>query len=770
MRMKTVFCILSALFLITGFHSISSAEGAGITYHGRLVDPNEQPVIRSAVQFRIQLRTPGNENCLLYEEIQLKDLSQTDGVFSVTINDGTGTRTDTSGLGIDKVFANRNTFSFPSGNCAIGTTYTPNPSDGRKIQLLFNDGTFADGQWESAAPMAINFVPMAIEAMQISGYKKEQLLRIADGVPTTGTELSAGDWSALLALVQGTSTQYPSQTSFNTLDTSVTSLTSTVSTLNSSVQSFAKTALPTCTGSQAISSNGTSLSCVTVASSGVSSLTAAATSGNPLVIGGTASAATVDIPAASASVNGYLTSTDFTAFNNKLSSAVLSGKMFVGNGSNVATAVTPSGDVTMDNAGSFSVDKIKGKTVSTPTLAGQVLRYDGTGFAANFVGMTDLRSSVTGSTSLAATCGASQTLTYNSALDNLTCTNIAITGSQVSGNISGTAANVSGTVAPANGGTGSTDGSIVGTSALTIAAGGTNQNVTVSPSGTGATILNGKVGIGTTSPSSALEVTGDIALSAGATRNISIPNSTSGAGTSLTIKAGTGATTGDAGGALTLVAGNGYWGNAGASLTMASSGFSGGSVTLISGRPDINGSAGSTKIQGGPGGANTAGGSVVIKGGTGGSNGAVGGPAYMYGGTPGGANTTYGNVILAHDGTAAHGYVGIGTNSPTSALHVKGAIVSETPADNTSTTIDWSLGNLQTTSASGGAFTMDNIKDGGAYNLIVTDTTNRTFSFTATGLTFNTGANSLTTTGTSKVIFTFLRAGTVVYVTMNQGY
>lgn len=48
-----------------------------------------------------------------------------------------------------------------------------------------------------------------------------------------------------------------------------------------------------------------------------------------------------------------------------------------------------------------------------------------------------------------------------------------------------------------NGGTGTANGSIVGTGALTFTAGGTNQNVTLLPSGTGKTVLYGNVGIGT---------------------------------------------------------------------------------------------------------------------------------------------------------------------------------------------------------------------------------------------------------------------------------
>jgi hypothetical protein len=65
---------------------------------------------------------------------------------------------------------------------------------------------------------------------------------------------------------------------------------------------------------------------------------------------------------------------------------------------------------------------------------------------------------------------------------------------------------LAGTLAVANGGTGTTTGSITGTSALTFAAGGSNQNVTLTPSGTGNTLLNGNVGVGTASPNASAKV------------------------------------------------------------------------------------------------------------------------------------------------------------------------------------------------------------------------------------------------------------------------
>ena len=70
--------------------------------------------------------------------------------------------------------------------------------------------------------------------------------------------------------------------------------------------------------------------------------------------------------------------------------------------------------------------------------------------------------------------------------------------------------NVTGIIAVTNGGTGTTTGSITGSGALTFSAGGTNENINLSPSGNGKTLLNGNVGIGTENPSAKLQVSGDI--------------------------------------------------------------------------------------------------------------------------------------------------------------------------------------------------------------------------------------------------------------------
>ncbi|MBK7960196.1 MAG: hypothetical protein IPK04_02610 [Bdellovibrionales bacterium] len=80
--------LLVGMILLVGRGAL--AVGAGITYQGRLIDPSGNPVVSSSVQFKVQLRTPGVEDCLLYEEVQTKNLSETDGIFSISIFDGSG--------------------------------------------------------------------------------------------------------------------------------------------------------------------------------------------------------------------------------------------------------------------------------------------------------------------------------------------------------------------------------------------------------------------------------------------------------------------------------------------------------------------------------------------------------------------------------------------------------------------------------------------------------------------------------------------------------
>lgn len=85
---------------------------------------------------------------------------------------------------------------------------------------------------------------------------------------------------------------------------------------------------------------------------GVSSVTGTA----PIVVDNTDPAnPIITITQSGASADGYLSSTDWNTFNNKLSATLNSAKIFVGNGSNVATAQLLSGDASLSNTGALTI-------------------------------------------------------------------------------------------------------------------------------------------------------------------------------------------------------------------------------------------------------------------------------------------------------------------------------------------------------------------------------------------------------------------------------
>ncbi|MBK9322588.1 MAG: hypothetical protein IPM97_06480 [Bdellovibrionaceae bacterium] len=112
-----------------------------------------------------------------------------------------------------------------------------------------------------------------------------------------------------------------------------------------------------------------------VAGSGINSLNGLTTSTQSFVLGtaGTdilftsiGSAHTLDIPTASATKRGALSSADWTIFNAKQGSTLNSAQIWVGNSGNAATAVTLSGDATLDNAGALAIGAGK---ITAPMLS-----------------------------------------------------------------------------------------------------------------------------------------------------------------------------------------------------------------------------------------------------------------------------------------------------------------------------------------------------------------------------------------------------------------
>ncbi len=69
--------LMKVLFFLFAFFIVqtSFANSPGISYQGRIFKPDGAPLEGSSVQFRLQVRSPGAENCLLYEEIQTLNMA-----------------------------------------------------------------------------------------------------------------------------------------------------------------------------------------------------------------------------------------------------------------------------------------------------------------------------------------------------------------------------------------------------------------------------------------------------------------------------------------------------------------------------------------------------------------------------------------------------------------------------------------------------------------------------------------------------------------------
>ena len=177
--------IFGISFLLANFYSIdaNAASVPGIRVNGRILKPDGNPLEGLNTQFKIQIRSPDAGNCLYYEEVKVADLAGSNGMFALTVNDGLGLRTDTTGLSFERLFSNRSTLSVLSTNCSSGTgSFTPNASDIRNLVISFKDESMS--VWEILPAQSVNYVPYAIESRQVGGFTAQNLLRVEN--PVTG--------------------------------------------------------------------------------------------------------------------------------------------------------------------------------------------------------------------------------------------------------------------------------------------------------------------------------------------------------------------------------------------------------------------------------------------------------------------------------------------------------------------------------------------------------------------------------------------------------
>lgn len=128
-----------------------------------------------------------------------------------------------------------------------------------------------------------------------------------------------------------------------------------------------------------------------------------ATSSVLTITGGTGSVlsnVSIQVKLATGSQGGYLSSSDWTTFNGKLTSALTTAYIFVGSAGNVATGVPITGDIGITNAGvvSITANSIVNADINSSAAIAQskmlaltpalIMATDGSGFATTVTGLT----------------------------------------------------------------------------------------------------------------------------------------------------------------------------------------------------------------------------------------------------------------------------------------------------------------------------------------------------------------------------------------------
>jgi hypothetical protein len=394
LQFQKAFSIIGMLLAL--IISAGPAHAQSLTIQGKVTDANGQPVSGNATQFRVQILTPDSARCVLFDETHTVDLSASYGLFSINLGSGLGITNAPNTYNLEAAISNRAGFTINSSYCAPGSsgtvTYTPAASDNRKVLIQFRDPATMGSSWETIPEMDLNPVAYAMESRTIGGFPATSMLRVANsGVPATAAALSSVQFTELQALLGGTSANYMQSGSGTTTGAR----------------------LPTVSGAPS-----------TPVAGGIWFDTAS----NTLRYFDGSSTQTVGTGTGNGTITGVTASTGLSGGGTSGTVSLALSPSGIGAGGTYGSA-TQVPALTVDTYGRItgvSMQTISG-TVPGAGGAGQVLRSDGTSWISDMVRTGDIRSVSDNATIFpASSCTAGQSLGWDSVTDKLVCQTISL--------------------------------------------------------------------------------------------------------------------------------------------------------------------------------------------------------------------------------------------------------------------------------------------------------------------------------------------------------
>ncbi|RYZ77248.1 MAG: hypothetical protein EOP05_02465 [Proteobacteria bacterium] len=208
--LQTFVALATAATLVT---TVAEAATPTVTLQGRITKADGTPFQSPGTEFKIQVLSP-DQKCVLYEETQTKDLSGKDGLFAVSLNDGSAgsARTDGNSWTFSQALSNKGSFSIPAARCANagGTSpvvYTPLASDERVLLVAFKDPTMST--WDAMPYSLLSHSVSSVDSINVGGFPSTALCRVEDnGTPGSAAAMSSADYTELLKIVDGSTSQY----------------------------------------------------------------------------------------------------------------------------------------------------------------------------------------------------------------------------------------------------------------------------------------------------------------------------------------------------------------------------------------------------------------------------------------------------------------------------------------------------------------------------------------------------------------------------------